>query len=158
MQEPEVDAAQALLCLRQTTVHSLNGTKTKSGQSKNPRKHWCQEKAEWRTGTKWDCRCCGKKNYCFAHGKSREGKYPRVRDCVQCRPDLVWMRSGKNKCGHHKPNCNDSDCKGCLRKDRCMICFKCECEQPKLLNECILCNGKIATKQLNRHAAPNKPQ
>lgn len=158
MSEREVDAAQTLLRLQQTAVNSLNGTKAKSYKRKNPRKHWCTPNDEWRTGTKWDCRCCSKKNFCFAHGLSREGKYPRVRDCVECRPDLVSMRSGKNKCGHHKPNCDDPICKGCLRKDRCMICFKCKCEQPKLLNECNLCNGKIARKRLNSHGAPNKRQ
>lgn len=133
-EQDEKNAAQALLIL------SVNSSEKKRKKMEVLHSHECKTK-KMVTGKKTDCRLCFSKNFCFEHGKTREGSYPRKRDCTTCKP----QSQRKNMCVHHKPTCQDkANCMGCLRKDRCMLCSGCSCEVQRLLHECLTCTPNIA--------------
>ena len=76
---------------------------------------------------KSDCIQCRPDQFCDQHW-TRENTRPRARDCARCkeeRGERGWSRR-KNMCSHHKPDCVDEVCLGCLRKDRCLACSACQ--------------------------------
>lgn len=90
-------------------------------------------------GRKPDCSVCQPKNFCLnpLH-QTREGTQPRARDCSLCHPNKFKR---KNLCMHHKLTCGGKEgCRGCLRRDRCLICNGCNCPTKKLKQDCPTCS------------------
>lgn len=134
--ERECDAADALLALKSTKTLGEQSGRSKKNRGQKPRVQNMHQKQKRpgktklthiclggvrAQGARCDCWQCSPHNFCMRHS-TREDTYPRKRECAVCHPELKIKQARKNLCQHHLDGCENPDCLGCKRKDRCEEC------------------------------------
>lgn len=112
-QEKEIAQALVEFGTREVTDHERRCNKAAEVRTKRKRAFTCEEVKEchvcfdgqMKPWSKYECPPCnkGRKLYCDNKDHvTREGTFPRWRDCQHCRPEFFKKRMEKKMCEHHK--------------------------------------------------------
>ena len=112
-QEKEIAQALVEFGTREVTEHEKRCNKAAKPQTKRKRAFTCEEvnichvclDGKMKPWSQYECSTCNKNPKLYCQNKdhvTREGSFPRYRDCRLCRPDFQKERMQKQMCEHHK--------------------------------------------------------